>query len=377
MRSYIIDFTEPGQVAEAYDHFFQHAGFLLSTADQLPLSHQIRVRFNFPDGNGMTILARVVSEMPNQGYGLQLPDGTDLAWLVAKSKPYSDDMKKRRKAGAKPKTREKASVPLTDEMVTRPIKADEIRALAPVLAAVEAKAGPRTKPLAKRKAAVSTVEAERQGPSTVDGLLALPDAESLAPSERDLLERVAHLDKVVEGLQGQVPPGATIQAAPPAVEEEAPAAKQDPPIEAEAEPDPEELLSKTQRLRTLTPNHKKKLAISGGREEREILMRDPDEDIHIWVLKNPELELDEVVGYSCLEALSQDALNFLLHNRRWGTSPEVALNLALNPRIPPEAIPNLLTVLPAETLKTLVGVQGIRHLVSRQARRILMERAEL
>ena len=58
-RAYIVDFSEPGQVADAYDHYFSNFAFLLNTPDEIKLFTQIRIRFNFPDGNGTTVVARV------------------------------------------------------------------------------------------------------------------------------------------------------------------------------------------------------------------------------------------------------------------------------------------------------------------------------
>jgi len=371
IRAYIIDFIEPAEVADAYEYYFSHGGFLLSTSDDLELSQQIKIRFNFPDGNGTTILARVVSELPGRGFGLQLPEGSDLQWLLAKSKPYSDELKRRRRA--KPKQRETRPLraPEPDEIVTRPLGPDEARGLVPPMP--RAQGGAETKPIATQGGGRQPVQpVPRDGPSTEDEIPPSRDmAEELAPSEQELMRRIAHLDRVVAQKAGEVPPGATIQAAP------LPSGEEGLPDEEEAQPAVEAPREETkeERLRALPSNQKKKLAISGGRAEREILMQDPDHGLQIWVFKNPSLEEEEVVGYAKMETLSSEALSFLLHSRTWGTCIEVALSLALNPRTPPEAIPNLLTVLPSDILKTLVSTKGLRHLVTRQARRLLMERS--
>ena len=105
-------------------------------------------------------------------------------------------------------------------------------------------------------------------------------------------------------------------------------------------------------------------------------MQDVEQPIHLWVLKNPEVTEGEVLEYSKMSTISPEALTFLLQNRKWATTPKIVLNLALNPLTPPEAIPNLLTVLPSEVLKSIVAMDDVRHLVSRQARRVLMERTE-
>ncbi len=72
--AYIIDFTEPGQVADAYLHYLSKRNFPLATDTELALNAQVRVRFNFPDGHGITLMARVIARLSNDSYILQLPD---------------------------------------------------------------------------------------------------------------------------------------------------------------------------------------------------------------------------------------------------------------------------------------------------------------
>jgi hypothetical protein len=208
-------------------------------------------------------------------------------------------------------------------------------------------------------------------------------AEQMAPTELELLRRVQKMDEVITKQQENLPPGATVQAAPPASSEDpVDSGIVAPPAERAKEPpralsDDERKLSLYARISGLSTNQKKKLAISGGEEERSALMADQDRSLHLWVLKNPSLTEPEVITFSSLETLSPEALNFLLQNRRWGTNTSIAKNLALNPQTPPEAIPNLLTVLSTDALKELVNAPDIRHLISRQARRILMERSQI
>jgi len=368
-RAYIVEFTEPKQVADALTHYFSKAAFVLQTSDELKLSEQIRVRFNFPDGNGTALFARVVSVTPGQGYGLQLPKGDGLDWILRKAKEYADRLGRVAKAGKK--TARSRSVP-SDENVTRRVDSQELDGGAGM-----PPSGPTTKPISNVPTAPPPVPTSRSvDTNTAEGIEVPPPPPAPGPAEQELARRVAQLDQWLVQQQAETLSTSTVQAAPPPSpppkpEEPSSSPADAPPVDTREQPP----ASITETIAAMGPNQKKKLAISGTEEERRVLVADKDRSVHIWVLKNPALTEDEVVDFAKEETLSTEALMFLIQNRRWGTSPRVALSLALNPLTPPEAIPNLLLVLSEETLKKLVSTAGIRHLVARQARRILMERS--
>jgi hypothetical protein len=391
-NAYIVDFFEPGQVADAYNHYFQHFAFILNTTDELRLATQVKIRFNLPDGHGTTVMARVVSTLPDGGYGLQLSDNAPTLWLIEKSREYARRLERvRRKSAGKAVPGESVpapppapqDAPPQDIVTTRPITPPEAApAHRPLM--VDHRAGPQTKPISppkREKVVPATAAPSVPGP---------PEVDQLVPSDLELRQRVAELDAFIAATEGE--PGQTLQASPPAPRRPSP-----PPVEEQEQPlsppleedaaiaAPETPTAKVvpedkaaerlKQISALSENQKKKLAISGGKDERAILMADPDTSLHLWVFKNPALTEAEVVEYAANPELAPDALNFLLQNRRWGTAPGVAHELVLNPRTPPEAIPNLLTVLPRATLESLANLPGVRHLVARQARRILMERS--
>ena len=394
-RAYIVDFSEPGQVADAYDHYFSNFAFLLNTPDEIKLFTQIRIRFNFPDGNGTTVVARVVSILPDSGYGLQLADTSVTHWVLEKAKEYADRRElTRTRVRAKEAMQGEPAAPTKEDLTTRRID-PPTRSVAPTpgarydpsASAEEAPSippGTETKPVAMKRSPVETPPAQPAGPDVpsiptppIEGLESI--VEKVAPSDAELRQRVAELDKLVADAGAN--PGETLQAAPhqpltspvasPEPVETVTEAAEPPPAE-EAPPQPE----LATQIAELTVKQKKKLAISGDVEERRLLMADPDLSLHLWVLKNPGLTEAEVVVFAANPNLSPDALNFLLQNRRWGTSAAVATQLVNNPSTPPEAIPNLLTVLPQKILKALSERPGVRHLVARQARRVLMERSQ-
>ena len=392
-RAYIVDFSEPGQVADAYEHYFRNFAFLLNTSDEIKLFTQIKIRFNFPDGHGTTVVARVVSVLPDNGYGLQLADTSVTQWVLEKAKDYAEQVERvRGKAREMKAAEEKPEEPTPADLTTRRIDPPP-KGIAPTPSArTDTSAdseeedpttpGPRTKPVTRKRSQVATPPAQSKPPTDEDptGDELDPVPEVSGPSEEELRRRVAELDRLVA--EAGAKPGETLQAAPaqppasPVVVADTKgeaAADKEPTPEAEPTPAPELV----DLIAGLSDKQKKKLAISGGEDERRLLMAEPDHSLHLWVLKNPGLTEREVVDFASKPELSPDALNFLLQNRRWGTTAAVADKLVANPTTPPEAIPNLLTVLPQKKLKELAEAPGVRHLVARQARRVLMERSQV
>lgn len=435
VRAYIIDFFEPGEVADAYHQFLSKGEMFLSTGDPLEIGERVRVRFNLPDGHGVVLRAKVIREFPDAGFALLLPDTDDTVWLLDKAKAQAEKLEKAgeaRRKKARQKDKKKAAPPTPPPRPMPPPEPPDTTPPPKTPPPTTPKAGRRpdqvtdatvTQPLAtmRPKAPVplkptsATFEEEDSQPAASplsgdDSGKSLQEvAESLAPSHDDLLLSVSKLDAWLSDQMLKGGGTSTIPVSPPttgpppkehantipipAAPDLKPGEAQDAesavhrldsalaslstqetvmiPVEEQPKLDPFEA-----RIRRLSTQQKKKLAISGLPEERRRLMTDDDRSLQIWVMKNPELTEEEVLQYSKMTSLSQEALGFLLQSRKWATTPKIALSLALNEITPPEAIPKLLTVLPSEVLSKLVKKAGVRHLVSRQARRLLMERAD-
>ncbi len=119
-----------------------------------------------------------------------------------------------------------------------------------------------------------------------------------------------------------------------------------PPIELEAEyeealietgEDSEEealRLSGTQQLAAMTFPQRIKAAMKGTREQRAILIRDPNKLICASVLSSPKVSVPEVESFAKMQNVSEDVLRIIGHNRAWLKSYSVILALAKNPKTP-------------------------------------------
>ncbi len=110
-------------------------------------------------------------------------------------------------------------------------------------------------------------------------------------------------------------------------------------------------------------------AIHGTRDERAAVLRDPNTSLHVYVLRNPSIQLDEVVGIAKMRTVSPELLKAIADRREWIGRPEIALALVRNPKTAvPVALRALEFVGPAE-LRVLAKDQNVRTPIAQAARR--------
>ena len=107
------------------------------------------------------------------------------------------------------------------------------------------------------------------------------------------------------------------------------------------------------RLKAMTVNEKMQLALSGSRDERLALMRDNNKTVHVFVLKNPRLGLDEVQSAAKNANLSPDALKLIAEHREWSMNPQICTSLVRNPKTPLPLALKLLDRMPPGDLRVL------------------------
>lgn len=134
------------------------------------------------------------------------------------------------------------------------------------------------------------------------------------------------------------------------------------------EPGPPGPLS--ERLKKMTVNEKMQLALGGSRDERAALFRDVNKTLHLLVLKNPRIGLDEVQAASKLPQLSPDALKMIADHREWGSNPTICAALVRNPKTPVPLALRALDKVPMTELKA-IAKGGARDAIVHAARKKL------
>ena len=98
----------------------------------------------------------------------------------------------------------------------------------------------------------------------------------------------------------------------------------------------------TQRLALMGVMEKIKVATRGTREERSILIRDPNRLVAVAVLSSPKLTDTEVEGFARMANVGEEVLRIIGSNRQWTKNYGVVAGLVRNPKTPVAMSLNLL-----------------------------------
>jgi len=115
----------------------------------------------------------------------------------------------------------------------------------------------------------------------------------------------------------------------------------------ESEPAPaaqegEDEKTTAQRLSLMGVMEKVKVATRGTREERSILVRDPNRLVAAAVLSSPKLTDQEVEGFAKMANVTDEVLRVIGQNRQWTKRYGVVAGLVRNPKTPVAISMNLL-----------------------------------
>ena len=125
------------------------------------------------------------------------------------------------------------------------------------------------------------------------------------------------------------------------------------------------------QIQTLGPSEKQRLARSGNRITRGLLVKDRIKNIHQFVFRNPKITIEEIVEYVKLPGLSKDAVRIITSNRTWMASRQVAMGLVRNPATPVDVLPGLLQRLGPPQWRILAKSADVRPQVSSLAKKLL------
>ena len=161
---------------------------------------------------------------------------------------------------------------------------------------------------------------------------------------------------------------------------EVPAQEADKPIvdtapEPEIADDEDDEKSAMQRLSEMNVPQKMARATKGTREERAILIRDPNKLIAVTVLSSPKLTDSEVESIAKMSSVSDEILRIISRDRSWMKNYVVVSALARNPKTPLAVSMNLLSRLSEKDLKTLSTNRNVPEVLRTSARKkIVLEK---
>jgi hypothetical protein len=148
---------------------------------------------------------------------------------------------------------------------------------------------------------------------------------------------------------------------------------EEPMIDTEPESKPEEeeedSSSVVQRLAAMNVPQRLKRATKGTREERAVLIRDPNKMIAVAVLSSPKLTTTEVEAIARMANVSDEILRIIAMNRAWMKNYNVVWALAKNPKTPVPLSLNLLPRLAEKDLRTLSSDRNVPDILRITARK--------
>jgi hypothetical protein len=171
-------------------------------------------------------------------------------------------------------------------------------------------------------------EVARMAATTIDRLPAAPLAAFLASPEVSSEMRAFFAGRGVQ------PAGEAPQTDEPLIDD-----GQEEVAEAPAD---EDEMGTSQRLAKMNVMQRIKVAMRGRREERSILIRDPNRLVSVAVLSSPKVTDAEVESFAKMANVSEEVLRVIGMNRQWTKNYGVIAGLVRNPKTPVAISMNLM-----------------------------------
>jgi hypothetical protein len=183
-------------------------------------------------------------------------------------------------------------------------------------------------------------------------------------------------DKVMKLRLGWVEPVAEPEPEPePETEAESVAADESDEGEAESDDElgefDEEDLSKYQQLQEMVVSEKIKMALTGDKEWRTLLIREANKMVNTAVLKNPRITEGEVLAVAKNRSASDDLIRIILLNREWVKNYEMKKALVVHPRTPLQKAMRFMTFLTEKDIKELAKSRNVSQAIVNNARRMM------
>lgn len=153
-----------------------------------------------------------------------------------------------------------------------------------------------------------------------------------------------------------------------------PAPDDAPPPVAPADDDsgPDLTESRPQVLASMAVIDRIKIALRGSREQRGVLVRDPNKVVAVAVLGSPKLNVTEIEAYARMTSVQEEVLRIIGSSRHWIKHYPVIAGLVLNPKTPIAISMPLVMRLNERDLKLIARDRNVADGVRAAARKFLL-----
>ncbi len=93
-------------------------------------------------------------------------------------------------------------------------------------------------------------------------------------------------------------------------------------------------LTTLQRINQLSTAERVKLAVTGTKTERTLLIRDPNKMVALAVIESPKIGIDEVATVLRNRSIAGEIIARIAENREWTKNYSICYELAVNPKTP-------------------------------------------
>ncbi len=138
----------------------------------------------------------------------------------------------------------------------------------------------------------------------------------------------------------------------------------------------EKKVSAVQKLYRLNTAEKVIAALKGSREERAVLVRDPNRIVSTAVLGSPRVTEAEIESFAAMKNVSDEILRQIGNNRDWTKRYTVVANLVKNPRTPLAISLGMVPRLNPRDIKSIAVDRNVPEAIRKQAQRFLKAKDE-
>lgn len=224
--------------------------------------------------------------------------------------------------------------------------------------------------------------AERGSGDILDMLSHNDEALLKTPALRTAIINNPHADKIMKLRLGWVEPPPEPEPEPKPEPEPEPEPEQDvtESFDEDDEADEElgefeeEILSKYQELQEMAVSEKIKMALTGDKEWRTLLIREANKMVNTAVLKNPRITEGEVLAVAKNRSASDDLIRIILLNREWVKNYEMKKALVVHPRTPLQKAMRFMTFLTEKDIRELAKSRNVSQAIVNNARRMLVSK---
>lgn len=142
-------------------------------------------------------------------------------------------------------------------------------------------------------------------------------------------------------------------------------------VEEEVAAEEEEFRSKYQQAQSMGVGAKIKMALTGDKEWRTLLIRDSNKLVNSAVVKNPRITEPEILTISKSVIQNEEILRVICHNKEWVKNYEIRKALVLNNKTPLPVALRFMGFLTEKDLAAMGKSKNISSVIANQARRML------